>query len=295
MLSVLMTALLTACATTKNLSNPQYEQFLNQKKAQLIKDGVAAVVVDSCYMRNELGSSHISAEKSLRTAQAIAEQFQQQLKNRHIDVSQSYSPFICGALDPSVYAKFKLKTSATAALKKVESTPIDHPNSPLTVDAKQRLNLLLKMIRQRNIEQFQTLTNKKTTDHNALPILQLNIPEADRVQLRQLLGTRYVFILNSAELQDSAGVKVAQGALSFATSALTGFQYIAVPNQKSNLPYYNVTLIDLESDQWVWENFKNNLTTSFTENKNFPAHLNNTLMSLLPISSDNSSKDITKN
>lgn len=41
MLSVLMTVLLTACATTKNQSNPQYEQFLNQKKVQLIQDGNA--------------------------------------------------------------------------------------------------------------------------------------------------------------------------------------------------------------------------------------------------------------
>lgn len=154
---------------------------------------------------------------------------------------------------------------------------------------------MLKMIRQRNIEQDQTITNKKTTDHHALPKLQLNIAEADRVQLRQLLGTRYVFILNSVELQDSAGVKVAQGAWTLATSALTGFQYIYVPKQKSHQPYYHLTLIDLESDQWLWGNVQTNLTTSFTEDKNIQAHLNNTLMSLLPISSDHSSKDITQN
>lgn len=240
--------LFTGCATTK--MSPDERNQLNQKQA-LLKATPIAMIVDSCLLRNEVGTDLIAAQQSSMTAEKFAGLLSQQLNDQGIKVGKQLKPFICGYMPQEQLQKYDYKANNDAKRTKVTQYPLLNTIDSTTTYTAQQQNALLKLNQSFNTLQLintQNIRNKISTTN----VLELS--NEDVAVLKDLTQSNYIFTTALNGVDASLGQWFAAGTLSVAISVATagaGANVVTVLMPKEGQTY-TVHLVDLDKKTVMW-------------------------------------------
>lgn len=240
--------LFTGCATTK--MSPAERNLLNQKQA-LLKTTPVAMIVDSCLLRNEVGTDLIVTQQSSMTAEKFAGLLSQQLNDQGIKIGKQLKPFVCGYMPQQQLQKYDYKADNDAKRTKVTQYPLLNTIDSTTTFTAQQQTALLKLNQSFNTWQLSNAQNIK--DKNSTTNT-LELSDEDVAVLRDITQSNYIFTAAVNGVDASLGQWFAAGALSVTISVATagaGANVVTVLMPKEG-QHYTVHIVDLDKKTVIW-------------------------------------------
>lgn len=236
---------LSGCAVAPPQVTPQARSHYETVAQAVAKEG-AALLVDSCWYRLEVGTSHVYPQLSEQHARAVAGAAASSLEARGIKLHSVQIPLLCTGFDKDYLLSLKQRSALGAELKPIEGYPVRAPGaSTSSKDDGAVLGLMQAVAKA-------APTIDRAPDNNVKPVALEMAPEQSQA-LSKLLGARYVWLVNLRTQDVSAGRAIGFVALTAGLSAgLTGGAYAGWSTNDDSIGE-TTALVDLATAQLVWK------------------------------------------
>jgi len=235
---------LTGCAATAPTLTPQARSHYDSSAQALVQSG-AALLIDTCSYRLEVGTSHVYPQRSDAHARLVQQAYADHLRARGLRLSTAASPLLCTTFDPDKFLGLQQASAPGAPLQPITRYPLRGSESQLTPEQEALVLQLWHAVHKAP----PTADKAPDTAVQAQPLALT--PEQGKA-LSDLLGARYVWLLD-AQVQDvSMGRAVGMVALTSAlTLGLTGGAYASWSTNEDGIAEAT-TLVDLEQPAVLW-------------------------------------------
>lgn len=245
-LCLLCALALSGCATTAPTPTPQARSHYDSSAQALAKSG-AALLVDACSYRLEIGTSHVYPQRSDEHARLVQRIYADHLRSRGLNLSSAASPLLCTTFESGKFLELQQASAPGAPLQPTTRYPLRGSESPLTPEQETLVLQLWQAIHKL------PATADKAPDTLVQPQPQpLALTPEQGKALSSLLGARYVWLID-AQVQDvSMGRAVGMVALTSAlTLGLTGGAHSSWSTNEDGIAEAT-TLVDLEQTAVLW-------------------------------------------
>ncbi|WP_347460895.1 hypothetical protein ABEF79_01200 [Acinetobacter sp. ANC 7454] len=232
---------LVGCASTPKA--PKSDYFAQVKKE--FKTQPVAVLTDACLLRKEVGNNHILLEPSNRIATAITQELIQQLNRNQIKVTQNFQQLHCGFFEKKVIQTYKKRQNLDAKPEDLAVYPVFATNQPQLTDLQ---GVSLQLLHQKT---FKVGIGRYNFSNNYQPV-NIEITDAQLEQLKPLLGTSKVLVMQVLGQQPSLGNRIGNIAGSLALAAVTMGTVTTGDPIPQEGQYYLLSYVDLDKKQVLW-------------------------------------------
>lgn len=267
---------ITGCVTTK--ISPEVRQKFNQTQIEIQKNPVS-ILVNPCLITNELGRDSVLIEATQLSSHKFLQTFTQQLEAKGVQVQQSATPFICGAMSEEQIKKYDVQVQKSSTRQAIQTYPLLNTQSTgLSAEQQQAILTLNQFTTQMDTFILTQIYNKKAN------FPKPNLNDQTVKILRDWAKSPYIFIITIDGLDASVGSKLATGTLSFGVTLATmgagsGIVTTYFPKEGQS---YGIRLFDLNKKEFVWSKgaiLKGNVFST----KNHSLEANNVLTPLFEI------------
>ncbi|MFW2047104.1 hypothetical protein [Acinetobacter variabilis] len=232
---------LVGCASTPKA--PQSDYFSQVQKE--FRTTPVALTTDACLLRKEVGNSHILLEPSNRTAAAISQELIQQLNRNEVKVTQNLQQLHCGFFEKKVIQTYKKRQNLDAKPEDLAVYPVLAANQPKLTDEQ---GYSLQLLHQKT---FKVGVGRYNFSNNYQPV-DIEITERQLAELKPLLGTSKVLVLQVLGQQPSVGNRIGNIAGSLALAAVTMGAVTTGDPIPQEGQYYLLSYVDLDKKQVLW-------------------------------------------
>ncbi len=237
------TLLLGGCAVPK--VTPQARGHYDAAASELKAEG-AALVVDACDYRLEVGTSHIYPSLSATRTKLSAEAISEGLKRKGVEVRSVQTPFVCGMLEKEYVMSLQQAAAPGAELRPIEAYPLRPTPATMTPEGEAALVVVLGKVR--------TLPfMKDTAEDTAVKPVALDIEPAIAKLVEEAVGSPNLWVVESIQQDVSFGRTLGTVALTAGIAGgMTGGAYVGWSTHEDTLGEM-VALVNLERRQVVWK------------------------------------------
>lgn len=236
-------SLMAGCAAPP--LTPQARGHYDATAQAIAKEG-AALVVDSCMYRLEVGTSHIYPQLSERHAQAVSKAAAASLEARGVKVKSALAPVVCSGLDADYVLSLKQASAVGAEPQPIGAYPLRTSAALKSTQDESPLLSLMKSVGK----------TPPTVDRSPEALVKpvpLNLTADQAQALVKLLGSSYVWVLDVRQQDVSAGRIMSMIALTAGLSAgLTGGAYASWSTNEDAVGE-TAALVDLNKREMLWK------------------------------------------
>lgn len=239
----LAVTLMAGCAAPT--LTPQARSHYDVTAQAVAKEG-AALVVDSCMYRLEVGSSHIYPQLSERHAHALSKAVAASLKARGVKVMSVLAPVVCSGLDADYVLSFKQASAVGAEPQPISAYPL---RTGAALKSTQDETLLLSLMK--SVGKTPPTIDRSPETLVKPVALDLTVEQAQA--LVKLLGSSYVWVLEVRQQDVSVGRIMSMIALTAGlTAGMTGGTYASWSTNEDAVGETTV-LVDLNKREMLWK------------------------------------------
>lgn len=245
-LPLLTSIIFTGC--TSNPISPEIRQQLNQTQAEIQKNPVS-ILINPCLLTNELGKDLVLVEAAQLSSDKFLQTFIQQLKAQGIQVQQSATPFICGAMPEEQIKKYDIQMQTNSARQTIQTYPLFNTQTTnLSPEQQQAILALNQFTTQMDSFLLTQAYNKKAN------LLKPELNDQTVNILKDWAKSSYIFVITIDGLDASVSSKLAMGTLSLGVTLATmgagaGIVTAYMPKEGQS---YGIRLLDLNKRDFVW-------------------------------------------
>lgn len=241
-LAIVAVALLSGCAASG--PTKQARTYFDESHAEVSSKPVA-VVADGCFLRSEIGTSHVLAQPSEQIGKVAVSRIERELKDRGHRVKAVHAPFICGSLPPDFFAEYEIAPVRGADRQRINSVPILlTPRDPAPEDA--AMTALLAAVTKAEA----SIDNQEGTP---LRPIKLALTDEEAALLKRATDAEYLWVSIASGVEVSAGRQIGVGMLTgLVTGVLTGGASLVAsfPVDTTN---QQVALVRLDTRELIWK------------------------------------------
>lgn len=234
----------TACASSAK-KTPSPEFFAGHQDA--VSHRRAAVVVDACEVRDEIGSDYILRAASLERGERMVEATQAFLAALGHEPAVVTTPLLCGALGEAALDKIGIAEAKGHEEQPLGALPIILDGSladdPELAGAYRTLVTAVSGV-------APSTKGKDGSDPVASPI---EFAAGEQARLREHVGTRHLWLLQFTRLEVSGGKSFGIAMMTgVASLALSGGMFLSMSHPVGG-EAYSVSLVDLDAGEVLWK------------------------------------------
>lgn len=239
----LAVTLMAGCAAPT--LTPQARSHYDVAAQAVAKEG-AALVVDSCMYRLEVGTSHIYPQLSEQHAQALSKAASASLQARGVKLKAVHSPFVCSGLESEYVLSLKQANAVGAELKPIGSYPLRTSTAMKSADDEALLLSLMKAVAKA------PTTNDRSLELPVKPVA-LDLTGDQAQALIKLLGSSNVWLVDARQQDVSIGRIMSMITLTAGLSmGLTGGTYASWSTNEDAIGE-TTALVDLNKREMLWK------------------------------------------
>jgi hypothetical protein len=237
---LLIAVLLSACAGQVNPQARSFYDNISQKKEPV------SLLLDSCILRNEVGTSHVKVFSSKDVSDKIASVVSDFFTKQGVSIQSVKKPLVCGGYGQDLLKSYSIKMTDDS-----DREPMAYPiiiekqNTPEAISAYMKIYTLMT-----------ASSESKSTDKDFLEAgSKIDLSDADAQTLKLALLTDKVWVITASGSQVSFarafGTGLATAAVSVATFGLASGVYSYTMPQKAIS--FQVALVDLSKKEVLWK------------------------------------------
>lgn len=235
---------LAGCAAAPTLT-PQARNHYDQTQQQVAQAG-AALLVETCLYRLEVGTSHVYPALSEAGATRLAQAVSKTLTEKGVKVVSTHTPFVCSVLEPDYLQTLTQVDKPGGEQKPITTYPLKNTGTALPADQETTTLGLLKKLRA-------LAPTRDVAADTEVKAMALDITPEEASALVRQFGAPYLWVVDIQEQDVSMGRSISMVALtSTLTLGLTGGAFASWSTNEDAVGNM-VALIDLTRREVLWK------------------------------------------